>query len=48
MLSSMNSQATETLEGPYAANGSADISNQLAPKMGGLVLGFGSYVWGTQ
>jgi len=43
---SMNSQATETLEGPYAANGSADISNQLAPKMGGLVLGFGSYVWG--
>ena len=43
---SMNSKATETLEGPYAANGSADISNQLAPKMGGLVFGFGSYVWG--
>jgi len=43
---SMNSNATETLEGPYADNGSADISNQLTPKMGGLVFGFGSYVWG--
>jgi hypothetical protein len=43
---SMTSEATETLEGPYAALGSADISDQLTPKMGGLVLGFGSYVWG--
>ena len=43
---SMTSAATETLEGPYATNGSSDISNQMSPKMGGLVLGFGSYVWG--
>jgi len=43
---SMVSKANETLEGPYAALGSTDISNQMTPKMGGLVLGFGSYVWG--
>jgi len=43
---SMLSKASETLEGPYAALGSTDISDQMSQKMGGLVLGFGSYVWG--
>ena len=40
------SKGTETLEGPYSENGVTDISGQMATKAGGLVLGFGSYVWG--
>ena len=42
---SMYSKGTETLDGPLVG-GVTDISSHLSPKNGGLVLGFGSYVWG--
>ena len=43
---SMYSGITETFDGQFASSAPSDVSSTYSTGSGGLVLGFGSYVWG--